>query len=132
MLSIEFREEILTSCRIQAKDESRFHFWRKLCAMNSNEFDSTISIPSFNTYSNSITDIDYYATYCKHLKDFRCFDDEVLSSGQFGEIQRDVIRTFQHHSFFKRNELGSIMLSNVLLALLLELPDIGYCQVGSV
>jgi hypothetical protein len=51
-----------------------------------------------------------------------------MSSGQFGEIHRDVIRTFQSHPFFQASGQGAQMLDRVLKVLLLARPLVGYCQ----
>lgn len=57
-------------------------------------------------------------------------DDEALSS-LFGEIERDVVRTFRSHPLFMSKSFGENMLMHILKALALAFPDIGYCQVSS-
>lgn len=53
-----------------------------------------------------------------------------LSSGQLGEIMRDVGRTFPEHPIFVRDGVGEAMLANILKATVSVRPDIGYCQVS--
>jgi len=55
---------------------------------------------------------------------------EVTSSttGTNGDIMRDVVRTFQKLIFFQHEQQGYKMLLNILLAIVLVRPDIGYCQ----
>jgi hypothetical protein len=45
------------------------------------------------------------------------------------EISRDILRTFPQHSFFRKECIGSKMLSNILHSFVLSRPEIGYCQV---
>lgn len=54
-----------------------------------------------------------------------------MSSGQLGEIMRDVGRTFPEHPIFVHDGIGEIMLGNILKATVSMRPDIGYCQVLS-
>jgi uncharacterized membrane protein YgcG len=52
------------------------------------------------------------------------------TSGQLGEIMRDVGRTYPEHPFFnpKKKQPGEILLARVLCATLSSTPNIGYCQ----
>lgn len=52
------------------------------------------------------------------------------TSGQLGEIMRDVGRTYPDHPFFssKKNQPGEILLARILCATLSSTPNIGYCQ----
>mmetsp|Transcript_6572 Transcript_6572/g.10739 ORF Transcript_6572/g.10739 Transcript_6572/m.10739 type:complete len:917 (+) Transcript_6572:95-2845(+) len=52
------------------------------------------------------------------------------TSGQLGEIMRDVGRTFPEHPFFssKNGQPGEILLARILCATLSSTPNIGYCQ----
>jgi hypothetical protein len=52
-----------------------------------------------------------------------------FSSGLYGEIVRDVVRTFQSNELFHENQFGQIMLTRILIALALAQPGLGYCQV---
>lgn len=55
-----------------------------------------------------------------------------LSSGQIGEIMRDVGRTFPEHPIFTRSGPGEVMLANILKATVSLRPDLGYCQVRQI
>jgi hypothetical protein len=52
------------------------------------------------------------------------------TTGNMGELQRDISRTFPAHQFFKAGEPGEIMLTRILTAVILSCPDVGYCQVS--
>lgn len=62
------------------------------------------------------------------MLDVQNLSDDILTLGQFGEIVRDVVRTFQSHPFFHPNALGPKILTRILQALMLTYPSIGYCQ----
>lgn len=52
-----------------------------------------------------------------------------FSSGQDGEILRDVVRTYQSHPLFVvENGLGRGILTRVLLVFARSVPEVGYCQ----
>ena len=55
-------------------------------------------------------------------------DATCRSTGQIGEIMRDVRRTFPAHPFFHRGSRGNRILGRVLRAFATMRPDIGYCQ----
>jgi hypothetical protein len=65
-----------------------------------------------------------------HIEDSN--EANCLSSGQLGEIMRDIGRTFPQHPIFARNCPGELMLANILKAIVSLRPDIGYCQVPPV
>ena len=56
----------------------------------------------------------------------------IKSEGVFGDISRDISRTFPSHILFKSpGSMGQLMLENVLRCISEYFPNIGYCQVGS-
>ena len=71
----------------------------------------------------------FTANYTRRLE----FDKELLSThGVYGEIARDVVRTYQNFEFFgSTGKLGRVMLLNILCAVAEARPDVGYCQVSS-
>ena len=50
------------------------------------------------------------------------------TTGELGEIMRDVNRTYPTHELFKGPKRGEKLLSRVLKAVVTALPDVGYCQ----
>lgn len=50
------------------------------------------------------------------------------SSGQIGEVMRDVKRTFPTRPFFFDGMPGQDMLARILQACVISQPDVGYCQ----
>jgi hypothetical protein len=66
--------------------------------------------------------------YLRHAEDTHLADG--MSSGQLGEIMRDLGRTFPDHPFFAKTSPGEAMLARILKAIVSSRPDVGYCQVG--
>lgn len=64
----------------------------------------------------------------RHAEDTHLADG--MSSGQLGEIMRDVGRTFPDHPFFAKTSPGEAMLARILKAIVSSRPDVGYCQVS--
>ena len=70
------------------------------------------------------TDHILYYRHAENTHEANC-----LSSGQLGEIMRDIGRTFPDHEFFSENCAGQEMLARILKAIVSSRPDVGYCQV---
>jgi Rab-GTPase-TBC domain len=125
---------VLSSCGLEMN--SRFSTWVKLLAMNPNETKSTSasaesSRPS-SPRSRALAADKIKQNYLWNV-DLNSAENSTNSAvGVLGEIDRDVVRTFQTHPFFKHGRKGSVMLSRILRALVSECPDVGYCQVGKV
>ena len=72
--------------------------------------------------------IDYSTTY-DHLRGYGFGKQFVENEGIYGDISRDVNRTFPTHILFKTaGGLGQMMLENVLRSLSEYFSNIGYCQ----
>ena len=100
----------------------RFNFWR-WCTLNSPSLLSSCHTPTNNIH----------VTKEKYLELASLESNLVAtcySTGQLGEIMRDVNRTFPSHVLFQGLKRGEKMLSRILKAIATHLPDVGFCQVG--
>ncbi|CBK21943.2 uncharacterized protein [Blastocystis hominis] len=75
--------------------------------------------------------LDYESVY-DHLRGYGFGRQFVEDEGIYGDISRDVNRTFPTHILFKTaGGLGQMMLENILRSLSEYFSNIGYCQVLS-
>jgi hypothetical protein len=94
-----------------------------------NPFFFTTGLPNFLSYTLLNA---FFTPRCRFSEYTRqkAFDKSKLTvSGIYGEIARDVVRTYQSFQFFKRGHIGCHMLFNILSAVATLRPDVGYCQV---
>ena len=96
----------------------RFNFWR-WCLQR--HFDPSIFEPLHGG-----DPVGYYM----HHRDLLMPTASRKSTGQLGEIMRDVGRTCPEHPFFdsKKGRPGETLLARILCATLSSTPSIGYCQ----
>ena len=68
--------------------------------------------------------------YYLHHRQLLTPSASTKSSGQLGEIMRDVGRTCPEHPFFdsKKKQPGEILIARILCATVSSTPNIGYCQ----
>lgn len=99
-------------------ESHRFNFWKWAIGR---ELDYTIFEPLHGGDT-----LGYYL----HHRSLLTSTTNKKTSGQLGEIMRDVGRTCPGHPFFdtKKGQPGEILLARVLCATLSSTPNIGYCQ----
>jgi len=117
-------ESYIRSCN-QSKNRwresrlSRFNYWFSLVMST----DVRIYISQYFNCTTKSERLLFYKIHSQFSPSANC-----LSTGIIGEIMRDVRRTFPSHSFFRKGQRGSVMLTRILKAFSSARPDIGYCQ----
>jgi len=104
--------------------KERLIIWKRFLNYNNNNSNSS------NSNNNNSNSNKLLISNKKIYKDY-INDNEILSlssSGQRGEIMRDVVRTFPCHPYFKSGQQGEIMLARILQATAIANDDVGYCQ----
>lgn len=134
---MSIRDELVVSCRILAKDQKRLEFWKQSLRKRKNEESMSLSQTIGSVSSRDckspvsscpVDDASLTREYYECKQSIAVLTKEQLNSGQFGEINRDVVRTLQFHPFFKSGQLGESMLRRILQVMLVARPEVGYCQ----